>query len=297
MLEHANSSATRPARVVLLGARGFVAPALAAALDEGGVDRLSLGSADMDLCDPASVRSLTEALRPGDAVVMAAALTPEKGRDAGTLIRNVRMAEHVAAALQARPAAHLVYLSSDAVYDPQAAVVSEATAAAPADLYGLMHRAREIALRDASDRAGVPFCVLRPCAIYGPGDTHNSYGPNRFVRTALTEARIQIFGRGEETRDHVYIADVVRLIQEVLFSRSTGVLNLVSGTTVSFGDLAAEVVRLTGGAAAIESLPRGSPVTHRAFDTAALRRSFPDHVPTPLGDGLRGTVEAFPGAR
>ena len=252
-----------------------------------------MGSATLDLCEEPSVAGLVSSIQPGDAVVMAAALTPEKGRDAATMIRNVRMAEHVAAAMQARPFGQLVYLSSDAVYDGSISTVSEDTPAAPGDLYGLMHRARELTLREAAGRAGVEFCVLRPCAIYGPGDTHNSYGPNRFVRSALKDRRIQIFGLGEETRDHVYIADVVRITRLAIAHRSSGVLNVVSGRTISFGDLARKVAELTGGTATIESLPRKGPVTHKSFDAAAIKESFPGHFPTPLDEGLRDTIAAF----
>jgi UDP-glucose 4-epimerase len=293
MLVHGLKSPTRPARVVILGARGFVAPSLAASLANDRVDVLAIGSSAMDLCDPDSGPRLAAILRGGDVVVMTAALTPEKGRDIATMMRNLRMAEHVAAAIGGIPLAQLVYFSSDAVYGGQLSHATESTPASPADLYGLMHRAREVALMDAAGKAGVPACVLRPCAIYGPGDTHNSYGPNRFVRGALKAGTIQVFGLGEETRDHVYIADVVELTRGVIARRSAGVLNIVSGEAVSFGDMAGKVSRLTGGKAKIESLPRTGAVTHRTFDPASMRVSFPEHVPTRLEHGLAETVTAF----
>jgi UDP-glucose 4-epimerase len=292
MLAHGHKSSTRLTRVVILGARGFVAPALAAGLAADKVDVLAIGSSAVDLCDPGSVPRLAATLRGGDVMVMAAALTPEKGRDVATMIKNMLMAEHVAAAIRGVPIAQLVYFSSDAVYEGQFSHATESTPAAPGDLYGMMHRARELALKDAADKSGVPFCVLRPCAIYGPGDTHNSYGPNRFIRSALKDGRIQIFGLGEETRDHVYIADVVNLTKGAIARRSSGVLNVVSGEPISFGALATMVAELAGGTSTIESLPRKGAVTHRSFDPASIRRSFPDLAPTPLQIGLSRTVEA-----
>jgi UDP-glucose 4-epimerase len=292
MLTHGNDTPAAPSRVVILGARGFVAPALSAGLAADGIRVLVVGSGAVDLCDPSSAARIASLIEPGDAVVMAAALTPEKGRDAATMIRNMRMAEHVAAALQGRAAAQLVYFSSDSVYESQPSPIRESTPAAPVDLYGLMHRAREVALGEAAAKAGLPFCVLRPCAIYGPGDTHNSYGPNRFIRTSLKEGRIQVFGLGEETRDHVYIADVVALTKAAIARRSAGMLNVVSGETISFGDLARKIVALTGGKSAVESLPRKGAVTHRVFDASGMRASFPGHVPTRLDAGLASTVAA-----
>jgi UDP-glucose 4-epimerase len=292
MLVHGHKNPTRPTRVVILGARGFVAPALAAGLAADKIEVLAVGSSAVDLSEPESLPRLAAILRGGDVVVMAAALTPEKGRDVATMIKNLRMAEFVSAAIRDVPITQLVYFSSDAVYEGQLTDATESTPAAPGDLYGLMHRAREVALKEAADKAGVPICILRPCAIYGPGDTHNSYGPNRFVRSAVKEGKIHVFGLGEEIRDHVYVADVVDLARAVITRCSSGLLNVVSGEPISFGDLARKVVQLTGGKSAVETLPRKSAVIHRTFDPAAIMRSFPDYAPTPLRIGLSRTVEA-----
>ena len=47
------------------------------------------------------------------------------------------------------------------------------------------------------------LAILRPTLIYGAGDPHNGYGPNRFRRLAATGKPIILFGEGEERRDHV----------------------------------------------------------------------------------------------
>jgi UDP-glucose 4-epimerase len=292
MLTHLNKSPTDPSRVVLVGASGFVGKALRESLAAAGAKVVLVGRPSFDLLESASVASLSSLWGPGDAVVVTAALTPDKGRDTATLIRNLRMAEHLAAAIAIRPCAHVVYFSSDAVYDSSRSDVSEATPAAPGDLYGVMHLARELALGEAAAKAAIPFCILRPCAIYGAGDTHNSYGPNRFIRTALSEGRIRIFGAGEETRDHVYIDDVCGLARLALLHKSAGTLNLVSGQAVTFGWIAAEVARLAGIPVAIEQLPRSGAPTHRRFDAAAIAGSFPGHRPTPIAVGLPQTIAA-----
>jgi len=287
MLTHLQSAPAAPARVVILGANGFIPRALAAKLTADKVPFITVGSAQLDLSAADASAQLAALLQPGDAVVMAAALTPDKGRDTGTLMKNLRMAESVAIALAAKPAAHLVYLSSDAVYDWRHPLISEATAPSPTDLYSTMHLTREQVLAAATAAAKVPYAILRPCAVYGPGDTHNGYGPNRFARTALAEGRIRLFGGGEETRDHVFIDDVAALIALALAHRSTGVLNLVSGRSATFGEVAAQIAALSPKPVAIESLPRGGPVTHRHFDATALARTFPSHQPTGLSAGLR----------
>jgi UDP-glucose 4-epimerase len=165
----------------------------------------------------------------------------------------------------------------------QAALIDEAACAEPTDLYGAMHIARELMMKQS---VKMPVAVLRPTLIYGAGDPHNSYGPNRLRRMAHKDRRITLFGAGEETRDHIYIDDAVALIELVLRHRSSGVLNLATGRSVSYAELAKLVAAQCPYQVDITGTPRHNPVTHRAFDVTALQRSFPTFTFTPLEEGL-----------
>jgi UDP-glucose 4-epimerase len=279
---------------VLLGANGFVPSALKSRLKADGIPHLVIGSCDVDLIDPASSAHLATQLKADDVLVMCSALTPEKGRDPATLIKNLRMAEHVALAVSQQRCAHIIYFSSDAVYASGPSPISESTPAAPADLYGVMHLARELILAQAAQTVGIPFCVLRPCAIYGTGDTHNSYGPNRFIRNAVSERKIRIFGDGEEIRDHVFIDDVIALTLGVIERRSAGTLNLVSGQPITFAALALEISRLLKNEVQIETATRTGNSTHRRFDDSAIRQAFPSHLRTTPLVGLTAMLDTRP---
>ena len=51
--------------------------------------------------------------------------------------------------------------------------------------------------------------ILRPTLIYGEGDPHNGYGPNKFMRLAKKNEDILLFGKGEELRDHININETL----------------------------------------------------------------------------------------
>ena len=292
--DHRQTPPAEPARVVVLGSRGFIGAALVRDLAAARIPTLALSSADLDLAAPDAAAKLTALLQPEDALVFLSAVTPDKGRDIASTMRNLRMGEAVAAALQARPVAHLIYLSSDAVYSFEAGLVSEATPAAPIDLYGVMHRTRELMLQQAFKG---PLAILRSTLVYGAADTHNSYGANRFRRLAEKDRKITLGGKGEETRDHLLIDDAVAMIREVLRHRSHGILNMVTGQSVTFDELARLVGGLFSPAAEVIHTPRQSPITHRHFDPALRRRVFPEFRFTPLIDGLRKVHrEAISGA-
>ena len=281
MITHQNPSRRKPERVALLGARGFIGAAIRRQLDAQRVPVLALTSADLNLAETSATDKLAAALKTTDAVVMLAALTRDK--DIATLMKNLAMMQNTCAAIAKTGCAHMVYFSSDAVYDGAVSRVSEDTPASPQDLYGAMHYTREIMARSL---AGVPVLVLRPTLIYGLDDTHNSYGPNRFRRAAQKGGKITLFGGGEETRDHIHVDDVAALTLRCLLHRSTGTLNAATGTSHSFREVAEAVSKQFGKTVEIVKTPRANPITHRHYDVANTIKAFPDIRFIPLEDGV-----------
>jgi UDP-glucose 4-epimerase len=285
MLEHLNPEPRKPARVVVIGAAGFVGSAVAARLERDGVRVLRLNREQVDLCTQDAEQRLSRALKPGDAVVAAAARAPCK--DSLMLIENLMMARAMVRAIAAAGAAHVVNISSDAVYADSPGPLTEASCASPGSLHGAMHLARELMFR-AELKA--PLAILRPSLLYGAADPHNGYGPNRFRRLAQAGKDIVLFGEGEERRDHVYVDDVAELVARVLFRRSAGVMNVATGAVHSFREIAEKIAGLSAGKILVKSTPRSGPMPHngyRPFDPAACRKAFPDFRFTSLKEGLR----------
>lgn len=288
MLKHHNPSPANPKRVVILGANGFIARDLAQFLPTQGMSVEVIGSAQVDLFQPDAAERLRARIHLDDALVMTSALTPEKGKDVRTFMRNLTMAASVCAAIESSPCAQIIYLSSDAVFEDQVAPFTEATPRAGIGLYGKMHAAREEMMAFSAAVARTPLCIVRPCAVYGAGDTHSSYGPNRFFRTALKDGRISLFGDGEEHRDHLHVRDLSRLIAQCLTRRTEGALNAATGQSVSFLEVAQAIARLCPRPVEVIRQPRaaGALITHRHFDAGLLRREFPKFQCRTLAEGL-----------
>ena len=273
MITHQNAQPQKPTRVVLLGARGFIGAAIRGQVEAQGIPAIALTSAELDLAEATAVDKLAALLKPSDAVVMLAALTPDKGRGIATLMKNLVMMQSVCAAIEKSGCAHLVYFSSDAVYDTAISRVTEDPPASPQDLYGAMHYTREIMARSLTK---VPVLVLRPTLIYGLHDTHNSYGPNRFRRAAQKDGKITLFGGGEETRDHIHVDDVAALTVRCLLCKSTGTLNVATGVSKSFHELAELVAKQFDNSIEIIVTPRANPITQRHYGVTNLIKAFPD---------------------
>ena len=285
MLHHRNATSQAPTRSVILGAGGFIGGAVVGKLGKSGATVVGLGRREVDLRNENAAEALAAMLRPDDALVVVSAVAPCK--TAQMMLDNIRMMASVCAALARQPVAHLVYISSDAVYADGPLPLSEASPAAPTSLHGAMHLAREQMLLAAA--GATPLAILRPTLVYGAGDPHNGYGPNKFRRHANRGEPIVLFGEGEERRDHVDVEDVAEIVGLVLERRSTGVLNVATGAVASFRTLADKAVALSPRKVEIKCSPRSGPMPHngfRPFDPGATYAAFPEFRYTALDDGL-----------
>jgi nucleoside-diphosphate-sugar epimerase len=285
VLHHHNPSLAVPARVVILGSGGFIGNAILRKLCANGTSVVGLPRHTLDLRDASAAERLSALLRADDALVIAAARAP--CTTPATMLQNVGMMAAVCEALAKQPVAHLVYISSDAVYADSPLPLNEISPTAPTTLHGTMHLAREHMLRTAAGAA--PYAILRPTLVYGAGDPHNGYGPNRFRRQANGGEHIVLFGDGEEERDHVDVNDIARITSLVLDRRSSGVLNIATGSVATFRAVAEKVAALAPRRVPITAAPRNGPMPHngyRPFDPAATLVALPGFRYTTIDAGL-----------
>jgi len=286
MITNLHESPCKPARAVVLGAGGFIGGAIACRLRSDGIETVALGRGSCDLLAANAAARLTEELRPDDVLVLVSAHAPVK--NVAMLMANIHMGETVCAALKDRPVAHVIYISSDAVYKDSAEPISESSCAEPGSLHGAMHLTREVMLR--SEFAG-PLAFVRPTLTYGVDDPHNGYGPNRFRRLAAEGKDLVLFGDGEEQRDHVAVADIAELVLRIILHRSTGIVNAVSGEVVSFRTLAEFTAAQFTSPVVVKRSPRVGPMPHnglRPFAPSAALSAFPGFTFTPWRKGIAG---------
>jgi UDP-glucose 4-epimerase len=291
MLDLNSSLPVKPQRVVILGAGGFIGQASSRLLRSDGVEVLDITRREVDLLAADASALLASTLAPGDTLVVTCAKAPCK--NIPMLLDNLRMMQAVVNALRAKPVDHFVYISSDAVYKDSPVPLTEDSCAEPGSLHGIMHLAREVMCKA---EVAAPLAFVRPTLVFGPGDPHNGYGPNRFMRLAKEGKDIVLFGEGEERRDHVFIEDVGEIVRRCVLHKATGVINAVSGNVTSFRVAAEFAVEVTGSSSRILGSPRQGPMPHngyRPFDNSTLRRVFPDFRSTLLKNGLARTLQAL----
>ena len=291
MLKHNAPAKRNPERVVVMGAGGFIGASLVKALKASKIHFLALTSEKLNLFDSDASDRLADILNSDDTLVVISAIAPCKNNE--MLFQNILMMKAVCEAIEKQQPKHIIYLSSDAVYTDSPDPLTETSSAEPGSLHGVMHLSREIMLKQVCN---VPMAILRPSLIYGAEDTHNGYGPNQFLRLALAGKEITLFGEGEEQRDHVYIEDVVNILLLVILYCSEGVINVATGSVVSFREIAQMVSEYFNPNIIINTIPRVGPMPHngyRPFDPSSCLTAFPKFNYTTFANGLEITFKAL----
>ncbi len=283
-------------RVVILGATGFIGRAIRAQLhqNESHLALQGSGLPGLDLTRSEHAAQLVEWLTPDTILIHCAAIKRQIGDTLDAFERNIAITVNLCRLLEKRPVLRTIYFSSAAVYGEENTdmAITEETPVRPTSLYGAGKFACEGALRKTVQAHSVSsLVVLRPALIYGPGD-QGGYGPSGFVRAAARGQGITLWGDGTERREFVFVADVARLVNRLLFHPFNGVLNVVTGHSHTFAEAVEIVSGLAPMAEQLSVKPRTKPKADHGFDTRRLQATFPDFLFTSLEDGIRLTFEA-----
>ncbi len=125
---------------------------------------------------------------------------------------NVAGTAAVLEAARRAGATRVVFASTAAVYgDPRSVPISEAAPVAPVSPYGAGKAAAETYLAAFGRLYGLSTLSLRLANAYGPRqDLHGEAGVVAIFCGAAAEGRtVTIFGDGRQTRDYVYVGDIV----------------------------------------------------------------------------------------
>ena len=129
-----------------------------------------------------------------------------------------------------QPNCIFIHLSSAAVYGNTSQLpIAEDAPLNPLSPYGLHKKQAEEIVRMYSEHYGIKACSVRIFSVFGPGLRRQFFGD--LQQKLKQSSHIQLWGTGEESRDFIYVDDVVKAIEAVLLkSTLTGEsINIASG--------------------------------------------------------------------
>ncbi|MGE0768702.1 MAG: NAD-dependent epimerase/dehydratase family protein [Hyphomicrobiaceae bacterium] len=197
----------------------------------------------------------------------------------------------------------LVYASSMTAYgDTRVVPTPETEPCRPDSYYGITKHAAERYVHSTVARPDLKQAFeaisLRMFSVYGPGQAlDNPYQGvlGIFMGKLLRGETITIFGDGEQTRDFVYIADIVDgWVKALTHMGESRIFNLGSGRSLSIKDLAAQAIAAYGGDPGVPRLAYaparpGEQRTVQA-DITRARTDLGWHPATPFDVGLAETM-------
>jgi UDP-glucose 4-epimerase len=166
----------------------------------------------------------------------------------------------------------------------------------PVSPYGVSKRSGELYAFFYQAEYHIPFVALRYSNVYGPRqDPHGEAGVVAiFSEKMLRGEPVTVNGDGKQTRDYVYVGDVVRANLLALESTATGPFNVGTGVETDVNTLAAELLRASGSRSEVRHGPAKQGEQRRSvIDSRRAAELLGWRPEVSLEDGLGRTVAWF----
>ena len=183
--------------------------------------------------------------------------------------------------------------SSAAVYgDLETLPLTEELQGIPRSCYGLTKLTTEGYLRIYEESFGLPYICYRYANVYGPRQGNGGEGGviSIFCEQVAKGETLVVYGDGTQTRDFVYVDDVVEANLLGLRDDVTGIINVSTGTGISLNDLMDTLEEITNTTINREyQEPRIGDIKHSLLSTEKASQVL-GYAPTwSLRDGLENT--------
>ncbi|TLY35823.1 MAG: NAD-dependent epimerase/dehydratase family protein [Nitrospirae bacterium] len=187
--------------------------------------------------------------------------------------------------------------SGGAVYgEPQLLPVSEDHPTRPTSPYGINKAIGDEYLRYFRDSCGLEYVSLRYANVYGPRQDGNGEAGvvGIFSQKMLNGDQPVINGNGRQTRDFIYVDDIVEANVAALTKTAHGIYNVGTGQETTINELFGILAKLINPAVREVHGPAKKGEQQRiALDAGRLQRELEWETKVPLQDGLAKTVEYY----
>jgi UDP-glucose 4-epimerase len=300
-------------RVAVTGSTGFIGMHLLRGLHAAGAEIVAIAAADKhierleglpfpveqiivdDICN------LGNAIRQAKAeyvIHLSAFVSTERSLHAldETLRQNLLPTISLLAAAAEVEAARVVLLGSCEEYSQKTAPFDTGLATDPSSPYGASKAAATAYARMFTNSFRLSTVVLRPSVVYGPGQSDRMLISQ--VMKAMSKNRSVEVTRGEQTRDFIFVEDVVQAIIRSLTvpSAEGDVWNVGSGEVVTVRNCLERIERITGRTGLIEYGKRSyseNEIFQYELKVRGTYAAFDWKPSVTLDEGLHKTWESF----
>jgi len=192
----------------------------------------------------------------------------------------------------------LCFSSSAAIYGDSPEIPKiETMLPEPKSPYAITKLDGELYCKIFSDRGWLQTACSRYFNVFGPRQDPNSHYAAAvpiFIHKAINNEPITVYGDGEQTRDFIYVKDIVAAnVYLATHDKFTGVYNLAYGNSITINELAKMIIRLVGSDSSIKyAVERAGDVKHSKADISnILSTGF--RPASDFEEGLGATIDFF----
>ncbi|AQR79753.1 UDP-glucose 4-epimerase [Paenibacillus larvae subsp. larvae] len=191
-----------------------------------------------------------------------------------------------------------VFASTSGVYgELQKERVTETDPVQPISFYGLSKCTAESYIRLFYMLFGLPFTILRFGNVYGPRQTPKGEGGvvALFVKRMKEGLPLTVYGDGEQTRDFIYVNDVVTALTASASKGNQEIYHVSTGTHTSVNDLVRHLAKVHSQPVEILSRPaRPGDIRHSCLSALKAEKELEWKAGTALEVGLATTYHSYP---
>lgn len=190
------------------------------------------------------------------------------------------------------PNCKFITMSSAAVYgNPRCLPIAENSLTAPVSPYGCHKYITENICKEYSDFWNIKTCCLRIFSAFGPGLKKQIFWDlyNKFSKQDIVE----LWGTGNESRDFIYISDIIDIIELAIFNSSfkCDIVNVANGCQVKISDVTSffqKIIRNNKKVIFNNKIRKGDPLNWEADITTI--KSWGYIQKTTLEDGINNYI-------
>lgn len=186
----------------------------------------------------------------------------------------------------------IFFSTGGAIYDPEDALPPDETSAiAPRSPYGLAKHTAERYVQMLAD--DISCTILRPSNIYGPrqGGDGEAGVIAVFAQKAVSGEELEVYGDGEQTRDFVFVQDVVRAAKSLMQAQASGIYNVSTGVQTSVNEVV-EAIRTTTNnpVSVVKSDPIPGEIRHSVLSPQKLQETIQWSPQVNITEGIKRTI-------
>lgn len=191
----------------------------------------------------------------------------------------------------------IIFASSTAIYGhPTNLPLKENSIKNPISIYGMAKLSAEFLFKYFFNQYKLPYVSLRYANVYGERQNSTAEGGviAIFINKMLNNQTIQIFGDGKQTRDFIYISDVIDANIAALNNRIIGELNVGTGIQTSVNNLFIKLKKITKSKSSqAYQQPKFIEINENSLSYSKFHKTSGWKPEVKLNDGLLKTVEYF----